>query len=155
MYGLKSDGVASQNLAYLKKSTSPDASCTASETPDKAVNGSFSQGLDDKWCSNTPNAELEVDLGAPRVIGSFIVEHAGAGGESFDLNTRAYNIQLSSDGVTYSPAVTMTNNTESITTSQISPITARYVRLVVTAPTQGSDSSARIYEFQVIGATAQ
>ena len=40
-------------------------------------------------------------------------------------------------------------NTASVTTHTITPVTARYVRLNVIAPTSNADTAARIYELEV------
>ena len=151
VYGLKADGQNSQDLALNQPATG-SAPCTASETPSQAVNGSFSGGLNDKWCSSAPNPYLLVDLGAPQSISRFVVEHAGAGGESFSLNTAAYNIQVSTDGVNFTTVVSVTGNIDSITTNDIAPTTARYVELNIVTPTQSGSPPASIYEFQVFGA---
>jgi hypothetical protein len=92
-----------------------------------------------------------VDLGAEVNISRFVVEHAGAGGESFNLNTAAFNIQVSTDGVNFSTVVNVTGNVASITTHDINPTTARFVQLNITTPTQTADTNTRIYEFQVFG----
>jgi len=84
-------------------------------------------------------------------ISRFVVEHAGAGGESFNLNTAAFNIQVSTDGVNFSTVVNVTGNVASITTHDINPTTARFVQLNITTPTQTADTNTRIYEFQVFG----
>lgn len=149
VYGPRTTAPPSQNLALNKAATSSTA-CNASETADKAVNGSYSQGLSDKWCSAIANPFLQVDLGAPVAVGRFVIEHAGAGGgESFNLNTAAFNIQTSTDGVNFTTVVNVTGNVDSITTHDITPRIARYVKLNIITPTQGQDSVARIYEFQV------
>ncbi len=150
VYGLKSAGQYSQDLA-LNRAASGSAPCTASETPSQAVNGSFSGGLNDKWCSAVANPYLLVDLGSPQDISRFVVEHAGAGGEAFSLNTAAFNIQTSSDGVNFTTVVSVTGNVDSITTHDIAPITARYVQLNIVTPTQSGNPPASIYEFQVFG----
>jgi F5/8 type C domain len=138
----------SQNLALNKPATG-SSPCTSAETPAQAVNGSYSQGLDDKFCSLDANPYLQVDLGSPVAVSRFIVEHAGAGGESLALNSVAFNIQVSTDGVNFLTVVDVTGNTFSITTHDIAPQIARYVRLNVTTPTETSDAAMRIYEFQV------
>lgn len=149
VYGLRTTIPPSQNLA-LNKAATGSTPCNANEGPDKAVNGSYSLGLIDKWCSDTANPSLQVDLGAPTLIDRFIVEHAGAGGgESFPLNTVTFNIQVSTDGTNFATVVNVTGNVDSITTHDITPTTARYVKLNITTPTQGVDSVTRIYEFQV------
>ena len=151
VYGLRSIVPPSQNLALNKVATG-STPCSSSEGPAKAFNGSYSQGLSDKFCSKVANAYLEVDLGTPMTVSRFIVEHAGAGGESLNLNSAAFNIDISTDGVTFTTMVNVTGNTLSITTHDITPATARYVRMTVTKPTQTSDTTTRIYEFQVFNA---
>ena len=124
--------------------------CAADQGPAKAVNGSVSGGLGDKWCATDVTRTLRVDLGANRSMGTFVVRHAGAGGESQTLNTRAFRIETSLDAVTWSTAVTVTANTASVSTSTVPARSARYVRLVVTDSEQGTDSgAARIYEFEI------
>jgi hypothetical protein len=140
----------SQDLA-LNKTATGSTSCNANEIPAHAVNGTASGGLSDKWCSQVAGAFLQVDLGAQFSINRFVVEHAGAGGESFNFNTSAFTIQVSADGATFNTVVNVTGNTFSITTHDIAAATARYVRLNVLIPTQTTDPAARIYEFQVFG----
>jgi hypothetical protein len=138
----------SANLA-LNKSATGSTPCASTEGPEKAVNGSVSGGNSDKWCSHAAASFLQVDLGATLNLGSFILRHAGAGGESTTFNTRAFNIQVSTDGATWSTVVTVSANTASVTTHAITPIAARHVRLNVTTPTQTTDTAARIYELEV------
>ncbi len=83
-----------------------------------------------------------------------MVEHAGAGGESASLNTAAYKIQVSTDGVNFTTVVNVTGNQDSITTNDITPTTARYVRLNIVTPTQSGGAPASIYEFQVFSPQA-
>ena len=150
VYGLKPANSAVQDLAYLKTATG-STPCIAAQGPAEAFNGSTSQGLNDKYCSSVANAYLQVDLGANDTIRRFIVEHAGAGGESTSLNTKSFNIQVSTDGVNFTTVTTDTNNTLSISTHDISPTTARYIRLNIVIPTQNSDTTTRIYELQIFG----
>ena len=153
VYGPRSTIPPSQNLA-LNKTATGSAACNGGETPDKAFNGSYAVGLSDKWCSLVANAFLQVDLGAPVTVNRFLIEHAGAGGgESFNLNTAAFNIQVSTDGVNFTTVVNVTGNVDSITTHDITPTIARYVKLNVTTPTQIGDPASRIYEFQVYNAS--
>ncbi|HVK22735.1 MAG TPA: GH92 family glycosyl hydrolase [Actinokineospora sp.] len=139
----------SPNLALNRPVTS-SAPCATAEGPEKAVNGSVTGGLTDKFCSQAASAWLRVDLGSTKAIKSFVVKHAGAGGESTSNNTRAFNIQTSNDGTTWSTAVTVTANTANVSTH---PVTAsgRYVRLTVTTPTQTVNPATRIYELEVNG----
>jgi hypothetical protein len=154
VYGLRTTPPPSQNLA-LNKTGSGSTPCNANEGPAKAFNGSYSGGNTDKWCSLDAGTKfLQVDLGSNFSVNQIVVEHAGAGGESFDLNTQAFNLQVSADGVNFSQVASVSNNIQSITTHNIAPTVARFVRLNVTTPTQTGDAAARIYELQVYGQPA-
>jgi hypothetical protein len=154
VYGLRAAPPPSQNLA-LNKTASGSAPCNVNEGPAKAFNGSYSGGNTDKWCSLAAGTKfLQVDLGSNFSVNQFVIEHAGAGGESFSLNTLAYNIQVSTDGANFNQVAAVTNNIQSITSHNIAPAVARFVRLNVTTPTQTGDAAARIYEFQVYGQSA-
>lgn len=148
VYGPKKKAPSNQNLA-LKRQATGSSPCDPSQTPDKAVNGSAESGPSDKWCSSASNASLTVDLGKPVSVGRFVVEHAGAGGDDFLLNTRDFNIQVSSDGTNFKTVANVTGNIQSITTHDIQPETARFVRLNIIRPAQIASSAANIYEFQV------
>ncbi|MDG6103993.1 DUF1080 domain-containing protein [Dactylosporangium aurantiacum] len=140
------------NLALNKPATA-DSSCAATEGPAQAVNGSVSGGNGDKWCSLGTTKYLQVDLGASHNVNRFVVKHAGAGGENTAWNTRDFTIQTSTDGSTWTTRATVTANTASSTTHDISAAAARYVRLNVTTPTSDGNLAARIYELEVYGTT--
>ena len=79
------------------------------------------------------------------------ISHAEAGGEGADMNTKAYTILVSSDGLSFTPVASVTKNTSGETLDTFAPVNARYVKLSVVKPTQGSDTAARIYEIEVYG----
>ncbi|MBQ1075726.1 discoidin domain-containing protein, partial [Micromonospora sp. C31] len=135
------------NLA-LGRAATADSSCSATERPAKAVNGTTTSGNLDKWCSSGSNKWLRVDLGTTRSVSRFVVRHAGAGGENTAWNTRDFTIQTSTDGSTWTTAATVTANTASTTTHDVSPTQARHIRLTITTPTSTTDNAARIYEFE-------
>jgi hypothetical protein len=143
-------GASTTNLAVGKAVTST-ASCSAATAARKAVNGSYSGGLSDKWCSTAATPWMRVDLGTPHTLSRFVVRHAGAGGESPGLNTRGFRIEVSHDGASWRTVVSVHNNTAGASGHTITPTNARYVRLVVTQPTQTTGIAARIYELQVMG----
>ncbi|WP_266159557.1 discoidin domain-containing protein [Dyella silvatica] len=145
---------ADTNLALNRLATG-SAPCASTETPERAVNGTVNLGNYDKFCSAVASPWLQVDLGAAVSIDGFVIAHAGAGGESSSLNSKAFNIQLSQDGINWSTVVTVSNNSASTSTHSIAATTARYARLNITVPTQTSDKAARIYEFQVSGSGTQ
>jgi predicted alpha-1,2-mannosidase len=135
------------NVALNKPATGSTA-CNSNETPPKAVNGSVSGGTSDKFCSTAATKFLQVDLGQSLAISSFTIRHAGAGGESTSWNTRDYDIRVSSDGTNWTTVVQARGNTASVTSHTVST-TARFVRLDVITPEQGTGGATRIYEFEV------
>ncbi len=144
------------NLA-LNKPASGSTACVSAEGPAKAVNGSVSGGLTDKFCTKvTGTRQLTIDLGASQPVSRFVVKHSGAGGESTAMNTRAFRIETrTSSTASWSTAATVTNNTAATTTNTITTRNARYVRLVITDSEQGSAAgAARIYEFEVYNGTS-
>ncbi len=143
---------AEDNLALNKPATA-DSSCNADEGPAKAVNGSWTGGNTDKWCSFGTTKWLQVDLGANNTLTKFVIKHAGLGGETTDFNTRDFNVQVSTDSANWSTIVNVTGNTASETTHNISAVTARYVRLNVVTGAQSGANTARIYELEVYGST--
>jgi F5/8 type C domain len=134
----------------LNRPATGSTPCARSEGPAKAVNGSVSGGRSDKFCTAATNGFLQVDLGAPTTIGSFVVRHAAAGGEPPALNTRDFDLAVSPDGANFTTVARVRGNTAPVTTN---PVTAsgRYIRLTVLRPTQNSDPAARIYELEVYG----
>jgi len=142
--------VSSPNLALNKPVTSSVA-CRASQGPAKAVNGSVSGGINDKWCSHASGAWLRVDLGAEFPVSQFVVKHAGAGGERLSLNTRDFNIRVSSDGVFFATVVSATGNTSNVSIHDIPVTNARYVYLKVVTPSSTRSLDSRIYELEVYG----
>lgn len=118
------------------------------EAPKFAVDGDSKK----KWCATgTPPHELTIDLGSVNRVSEVVIQHAQAGGEGADMNTKAYRISVSEDGKNYQEVVNVTRNAQGQTKDTFAPVKARYVKLDITKPTQGSDTAARIYEVQVFG----
>ncbi|MGH3715385.1 MAG: GH92 family glycosyl hydrolase [Micromonosporaceae bacterium] len=138
------------NLALNRPATGSTA-CNTNEGPDKAVNGSVTGGTTDKWCSGVSgNKLLTVDLGGTHPLSSLTVRHAEAGGESASWNTRDFDLQVSTDGSSWTTVAQVRGNTAGVTNHPVS-VSARYVRLVVITPTQTADNATRIYEFEAYG----
>src|SRR5262245_43265618 len=91
------------NLALNRVATGSEP-CSPEQGPEKAVNGSVAGGQADRWCAQGWPLFLQVDLGAARPVTRFVVKHASAGGENADSDTRDFNIQVSSDGKTFTMA---------------------------------------------------
>jgi hypothetical protein len=75
--------------------------CTPEQGPERAVNGSVAAGRADAWCAEAWSSFLQVDLGTIRSVTRFVLKHASAGGENEESDTRDFNIQVSSDGKTF------------------------------------------------------
>jgi hypothetical protein len=135
------------NLALNKPATG-SAACASSEGPAKAVNGSVTGGNSDKFCTLAASKYLQVDLGSAQTIGKVEISHAAAGGESATFNTRAFTVQTSTNGSSWTTRATITNNTAAVTTHTLTGVSARYLRLNITTPTQSTDPAARIYELK-------
>jgi hypothetical protein len=95
------------NLALNRPATGTQP-CGADQGPEKAVNGSVAGGLADKWCAEEWPKFLQVDLGTVSPVTRFIVKHASAGGENEESDTRDFNIQLSTDGKTFTTVASST-----------------------------------------------
>ena len=144
---------AAQGLALLSQGagTEADTYVNDNEAPQFAVDGDISK----KWCATggAPH-EITLDLGEVRSVSTVDISHAEAGGESADMNTKSYAIYVSEDGGAFEEVRSVTRNTAGTTHDTFAPVNARFVKLVVNKPTQGSDSAARIYEIEVYGLEA-
>lgn len=141
---------AADGLVLLSqgKDTEASAFVNENEAPPFAVDGDVTK----KWCATgNPPHEITIDLGSVMTLSEVRISHAQAGGESPDMNTKAYTIQVSEDGKEFTTVVMVTKNFEGVTSDTFQAVQARYVKLVVEKPTQGSDTAARIYEIEVYG----
>lgn len=133
------------------KTTTASSQCGTSESAANTTDNNDTT----KWCAGESGAVwLKIDLGANATLNSFVVRHAGYGGENIAWNTRDYQIQWSADGSdagTWNTLVSATNNVGSISTHSISPVSARWVRLNITKGQQDGALTARIYAFEVYG----
>lgn len=141
---------AKGDLALLSAGAKTEASgfTNDSEAPEFAVDGK----LDTKWCATgTPPHEITIDLGKVKTISEVHLAHAEAGGEAPDMNTKAYSILVSEDGKDYKQVTRVISNTAGESVDTFPAVNARYVKLSVDKPTQGSDTAVRIYEMAVYG----
>lgn len=136
-----------KNLS-LGKSSEASSFVNAKEAPEFAVDGK----LDTKWCAvGTPPHNIVIDLGSSSLISEVKIAHAEAGNESPDMNTSDYTIEVSEDGVNFTEVVSVKKNSKANTVDTFKAVNARYVRINVIKPTQGSDSATRIYEIEING----
>ena len=141
---------APSELTLLSKNCKADASgyTNENEAPEFAVDDDVTK----KWCATgTPPHTLTLDLGSVMTVSEVEIFHAQAGGEGDDMNTKAYTITVSKDGINYQEVVKITKNTKAQTKDTFAPVKAQYIKLVVNKPTQSSDTAARIYEVKVNG----
>ena len=118
------------------------------EAPNFAVDGDKTK----KWCAaGKPPYEIVIDLGEAKLVSAVDISHAEAGGESSDMNTKEYSILVSNDGLDYTEAAKITQNTSGLSHDTFTPTKARYIKIIINKPTQGSDSAARIYEVEIYG----
>src|SRR5436309_1509719 len=107
-----------QNLAVNRPATG-STPCNSSETPAKAVNGSVSGGNSDEFCSPAATKFLQVDLGSSIKLSRITVRHAGAGGESRSLDTRDFDLQVSTDGTNFAGVAQVRGNTADVTDTAV------------------------------------
>ncbi|RZA26342.1 MAG: hypothetical protein EOP10_03930 [Proteobacteria bacterium] len=124
--------------------TRTSATCSSNEAAAKAYDGSAST----KWCGAMTSGvnHLSVDLGTARMVKSVRILHAGAGAESRTLNTKDFELQISSNGNDFTDLSSIRGNQSSMTYHKVSG-TGRYVRLRFT--NAGMDNMGRIYEIAV------
>ena len=135
------------NLA-LNKSATASGYTASSESPDKALDGI----INTKWCTTNYGSQwMQVDLGEVKTISQIVISHAAMGGEGSSLNTAAFHVEVSSDGSDYTEVLRVSGNTANQTVNAVPVTLGRYVKLWIDEPTQGGDSAARIYEFEVHG----
>jgi hypothetical protein len=143
------------NVALGSVGWSASSTYNAGSAGHKAYDGDISSGS--KWTSNGASAEswLALDLGGDFALDSFIVRHAGAGGEPTYFNTAAFRLESGSSlSGPWTTLTTVTNSAQANTSTATlaSAATTRYVRLYITDA--GIDNYARIPELEVYGAPA-
>jgi endo-beta-N-acetylglucosaminidase D/plastocyanin len=141
---------APKELTLLSKNAQASASSFVNdaEAPAFALDGDLST----KWCATgNPPHELTIDLGKPQTVSEVHLAHAEAGGESPDMNTRAYTILVSEDGKDYESVSRTLKNESSTSINTFAAKKVQYVKISIDKPTQGADSAARIYEVEVYG----
>lgn len=141
---------ASKDLVNLSLGKKAEASSfvNPNEAPEFALDGKN----DTKWCAvGTPPHNITIDLGNISTVSEVRMAHAEAGNESPDMNTSDYTIEVSEDGKDFTEVTSVKKNSAKETVDTFKPIKARYVRINVTKPTQGSDSAVRIYGIDVLG----
>lgn len=132
----------------LNQSVQVDSFTNESESGPKAVDGK----LNTKWCAVGPGKHnITIDIGKSEKINQVLIDHAQKGGESPDMNTSDYTIEISKDNQNWTEVVNVKKNKLGETKDSFKQTEARYVRITATKPTQGADTAVRLYEIQVLG----
>lgn len=136
----------------LGKTATASGFTNENEAPQFALDGIDTT----KWCAvgNGPH-NITIDLGENKNLSAIKIKHAGAGGESSEMNTKAYRVEVSEDGNNFKEIVNVGNNTKDETIDAFKVTKGRYVRIIVDKATQGADSAARIYGIEVLGIDEQ
>ncbi|AWS40658.1 discoidin domain-containing protein [Streptosporangium sp. 'caverna'] len=146
----------SANLALGSSATA--SSSHPSFPASRAVNGQWAAGYEG-WVSEVGKPQsIRLDLGSAKTIARYVVRHDGAArsGETAN-NTKNFVLETSVNGTTWATADTVVNNTANVTDKTITSVSARYVRLSISEPTQGTTSDsqqnprARIGQLELYG----
>ena len=135
--------------ASLQKSV--NASSSAPNTSaQNAVDGTFSTG----WQAGAAGESwLQIDLGEAHCLERYVLENASSNGLDAALNTRAWQIQTSENGVDgWQTIDSKKGNTGGVVYRKLPKVQARYVRILVTDP--GADGIARIQDLEIFATPA-
>lgn len=130
---------ASVNLALNKPASASSTRSGSSYTAGKAVDGSASSS----WMSSTTSSAqwVRVDLGSSQSISYVKVTWPAT------YYAKAFQIQTSPDGSSFTSRYSATNATGSVTTANFAAVSARYVRIYCT--TRNNSSSYGVAELKV------
>lgn len=129
-------------------------SCTGRVNPSEDASKMLDGDPDTKWCYNGSVAmpEAVVELSDTYLLSRFDIHDCGTR-ESWG-NSSAYSIEVSTDGVEWTTAVSRSDvASEDVHTATLStPVAARYVRLKIN---KGGGNAVRIYAFDIWGTLHQ
>lgn len=134
-----------QGLNVTSSASSTDAALAADGSPAEA----------NMWVSSATDGTgwVQCDFGKEFTVSRFVIRHAATSGLSVALNSRAFKVEVSTDGNAWTTVADVTGNTASVTDTSIEPVAARYLRLTILDA--GSDAVARIADLEVYGSELQ
>lgn len=93
---------------------------------------------------------FQVDFGKVNLIKKYVLYHQGSYNNSqTEMNTSDFEVQVSKDGEHYESVQTVTENVDNATEFILDEaIEAQYVKVLITKPNPGRDSTARIAEMR-------
>jgi hypothetical protein len=137
---VNSSAPTGQNLALNQPTKESGSQNDGTLGSANAVDGN----LNTRWSSAFVDPSwIEVDLGSPRTIGQVILRWENAYGT-------AYQIQVSNDEQTWTPAFTQTNGHGGVESLTFPPVSGRYVRMFGTR--RATQYGYSLFEFEVYGA---
>lgn len=117
----------------------------------RAVDTSLSQTS--RWyCNNIGDKWIQLDLKKVLYIDRWLVENLGSAGWDVSCNTKNYKLMGSLNGTDWTQIDSVSNNTSNSTNRTVAPVSARYVRLVITQGNQNNDLWASVMDFRVYAA---
>ena len=125
------------------------------EPASKALDGTSENNS--KWCAtNWSTGYMVIDLGEPKTVNRWRVEHAEYGGESHDMNTVDFNLQYFDEASqSFKVAHEFWGNTQAVTDVLLDePVTAQKWKLEVFDDGYSPWGGIRIYEWQMFSERA-
>lgn len=127
----------------------PETTITASDNSEevkKAADGTY----DTAWTSSKKGDKwLCFDLGEEYIISRYVLKNAGTDLAAKSLNTRDYEVQVSTDNENWEVVDIVKNNEDDARDIDLNNVRARYVKVVIKNP--GSDGTARVNDVEIYG----
>lgn len=130
----------SPEMTISSSSTKSEASFASDGTP-SGEHKWVSSGNGEKW--------IQFDFKKTFLIDRYVIRHAGTDGMDASLNTHSFRLESSTGGKIWKTVSHYKNNTDNVTDTDLIPIKARYVRLVILDA--GRDGIARIGDVEIYG----
>ncbi|AZU64315.1 endo-beta-N-acetylglucosaminidase [Neobacillus mesonae] len=138
----------SPNVALNAKVTSVSAE-NAAEPASKALDGTAIGNS--KWCAtNAKSGYMTIDIGEPKTIRRWRVEHAEFGGEASNMNAVDFELLYKNESGEWVSAKRIKDNTKAVTDVILDqPVTAREFKLQIYNSGTSPWGAIRIYEWQM------
>lgn len=145
------------NLYYEAKKLPQDVTLKASLTAQATSNSADARLTADGTCygdsiwtaSEEGEQSITYSLGKTYCVNEISLYHAETNGLDAALNTKAFKVEVSQDGKSWTTAATVSGNTENRSNVSLCGIKGAYVRVTVTEP--GADGIARIADIDIYG----
>ena len=130
------------------KSTLTASATSNSDAAALTVDGTFTG--ESIWAATETGAQtVTYSLGKTYGLSEVALFHAGSNGLDATLNSKAFKIEVSTDGSTWTEVAAVADNTADWSSITFEQINASYLRVTITDP--GSDNTARIADINIYG----